>query len=193
MPIPSNISSDDLWRFNEVAPISDEKASLILPEQLAAERTTNAVPPQVTADMVARAKALEAPVPYRPTQAEMLRGRMLQLAELRCKSNLSIARYGALARKSRQQLYKEISARKLLAISIGRRITRVPDWQLAPAPLALTQSVLAQATHVDSWTIYRALSLPDDAFNGKPPVAAVTPAKVKDVAELICGRLGVYG
>jgi hypothetical protein len=118
---------------------------------------------------------------------------MVGLAELRRSSNLSIARYGALARKSRQQIYKEISARKLLAISIGRRITRVPDWQLTPAALALTQSVLRQAAEVDPWTIYLVLSRRDDAFGGKTPVAAVTPLKVKVAAELICGRLGIYG
>jgi hypothetical protein len=136
---------------------------------------------------------MEAPVPYRPTQVEMLRGRMLQLADLRCNSNLPIARYAALARKSRQQIYREISARKLLAISIGPRITRVPNWQLTPAALALTQSVLRQAADVDPWTIYWALSMPDDGFGGKSPVATVTPLKVKSAAELICARLGVYG
>jgi hypothetical protein len=70
---------------------------------------------------------MEAPFPYRPTTVQLLRARMQQLAELRRKTNLPIARYAALAHKSGQQLYKEISAHKLLALSVGRRLIRVPN------------------------------------------------------------------
>jgi len=47
----------------------------------------------------------------------MQRGWRLQLAVLKRKINLPAMRYAALAGKSRQQLYKEISARKLIAVS----------------------------------------------------------------------------
>jgi len=70
----------------------------------------------------------------------------------------------------------------------------VPDWQLVPAALALTQAVLAKAAdEVDPWTVYQALSMPDDGLGGKAPIAAVTPSKVRDVADLVCVRLGIVG
>ena len=162
-------------------------------DQLGTERTTNSAPHNPPADAVDRAKALEAPVPYRPTHVQLQRGRMLRRAELWSRTNIPIARYAALAGKSRQQLYREISARKLLALFNQPRDTHVPAWQLRPAALALTRAVLETATDVDSWTIYWALSAPDDAFDGRAAVATVTPSTVKRVAELVCARLGVYG
>ena len=190
----SGVSSGDLQRFSKVATINDEEGFLLVLEQLLAERLARHAARNVSPDIVALAQAMQAPVPHQPTKAGLQRGKMLQLAELRRKTNVSVARFAALAGKSRQQLYKEISARKLLALSVGPRLLRVPDWQLVPAALALTQAVLAKATdEVDPWTMYQALSTPDDGFGGKAPIAAVTPSKVRDVADLVCARLGIVG
>jgi hypothetical protein len=145
------------------------------------------------AEFLARGKAFELPVPYRPPAMQLRRGRLLLRDDFRSTSSVPIARYAALAGKSRQQLYREISARKLLALSMRPRDTRVPDWQLVPAALALTRTVLQQATDVDPWTIYWALSSRDEGFDGKTAVAAVRPLTVKAVADLVCGRLGVWG
>jgi hypothetical protein len=194
MTHPSGVSSGDLQRFSKVATINDEEGFLLVLEQLLAERLASHAARDVSPDIVALAQAMQAPVPHQPTEAELQHGKMLQLAELRRKTNVPVARFAALAGKSRQQLYKEISARKLLALSIGPRLLRVPDWQLVPAALALTQAVLAKtADNVDPWTVYQALSTPDDGFDGKTPVIAVTPSKVRDVADLVCARLGIVG
>ncbi len=194
MTHPAGVSSGDLRRFSKVATINDEDGFLLVLEQLLAERLASHAGHDVCTDIVALAQAMQAPVPHQPAEAELQCGKILQLAELRRTTNVPIARFAARAGKPRQQLYKKISARKLLALSVGSRLLRVPDWQLVPAALALTQAVLATvADKVDPWTVYQALSTPDDGFGGKAPVAAVTPSKVRDVADLVCARLGIVG
>lgn len=193
MTYPSSVSSDDLKRFSQVATINDEAGFLLVLDQLVAERRTNKPAHNLPLDVMARAKAFTALAPYRPAKAEMQRGRSLQLAELKRKTNVSVTRFAALAGKSRQRLHKEISARKLLALSTGPYVARVPDWQHMPAARALTRTVLHRATEVDPWTIYQALSAPDERFGGKAPVAAVTLRTVEDVADYVCGRLGIHG
>jgi hypothetical protein len=81
MTYPSSVSSDDLQRFSQVATIHNEKGFLIALEQLLAERTANSAACNLPPDVVARALAMEAPFPYRPTTVQLLRGRMQQLAE----------------------------------------------------------------------------------------------------------------
>lgn len=78
--------------------------------------------------------------------------------------NLPLAWFAQLARKSRQQIYKDLSAHP----------RRLPEWQLDPMRLRLTQQVLKQAADLDPWTLFHALSGPLEALAGRSPVEAVT-------------------
>lgn len=76
-------------------------------------------------------------------------------------------------------------------VSVGPRRQRLPDWQLDPSGLQLTRAVLAVAPEVDAWTVYRALSEPLDALDGRVPVEAVRPGNVGAVVDAVLGALGL--
>ena len=116
--------------------------------------------------------------------AEMLR-------EFEQPQNLPLADFVRLAHKSRQQIYKDIAARRLLALDVGRRGQRIPDWQLTPPGLQLTRAVLQASEVLDAWTVYRTLSQPCEALGGQSPVAIVSRGNVDATARVVLGLLGV--
>jgi hypothetical protein len=95
MTHPSGVSSGNLQRFSKVATINDEEGFLLVLEQLLAERLASHAARNVSPDIVALAQAMQAPVPHQPTAAQLQRGKVLQLAELRRKTNVPIARFAA--------------------------------------------------------------------------------------------------
>ena len=105
--------------------------------------------------------------------------------------NLPIPEFAKLADKSRQQIYKDILARRLLALNVGPRGQKLPDWQLDPVKQQLTQAVLEEVEGIDHWTIYRALSEPLEGLDGRSPVEAVTHRTIDEVAEVVFNVLGV--
>ncbi len=141
--------------------------------------------------MQQRAHEQAASEPWQPLASDVQRGRMVMLAEFNQPGNLPIQRFARLAGKSRQQIYKDIADRKLLAIDVGARGKRLPEWQLQDAPRALTQAVLRRAPMVDEWTLYGALSERGAVFPGAAAVARVTPASVEKTAARVLSALGV--
>ncbi|MEN9865460.1 MAG: hypothetical protein RL748_1050, partial [Pseudomonadota bacterium] len=102
-----------------------------------------------------------------------------------------LAQYAHLANKSRQQLYKDVAARRLLALSVGSRGLRIPDWQLAPDALELTRQLLAKAGTIDEWTLFHALSEPYEALQNQSPVVAVSKANLDQVLATVFNKLGL--
>ncbi len=198
LPTPP-ISADELDRFRQAVVIRDERRFRQLLDELVASKvgaeTARLATPEERADLLARLRARpEAqPVePWHPSATEAQQGRIAQLAEFNRPGNLPLTRYAALAAKSRQQIYKLIKAGKLLALSVGGRGIHIPDWQLAPAPLALTQAVLAGAPGLDAWTLYDALGMGSERFGGKAAVEAVTPASVERLTASVLDALGIH-
>lgn len=74
--------------------------------------------------------------------------------------NLSVVQFAKLAGKSRDQINREIKAGKLLALSVGNRGQRIPDWQLDPVKGRLVQAVLQQARGAIRGGFNRALCSP---------------------------------
>lgn len=70
--------------------------------------------------------------------------------------------------------------------------TRLPDWQLDPVRLKLTQEVLKVAGDADAWTVYHALSEPAGGLRGRSPVDAVTPGNLDEIVATVCNALGVH-
>ena len=93
--------------------------------------------------------------------------------------------------KSRQQVYKDIAAKRLLAISVGTRGQRIPDWQLDSHALELTQQVLKRAADVDEWTLFHALSEPLDSLNGKSPIKATNKSNMQKAVSAVLNTLGM--
>ncbi|MGH8347189.1 MAG: tyrosine-type recombinase/integrase [Pseudomonas sp.] len=120
-----------------------------------------------------------------PDQRERIR--LLEILE--APHNLPVAQYAKLSGKSRRWISYEIQAGNLLAISLGNRGQRVPDWQLNLTRRKLVQAVLREAKGVDPWQIYHALLRPQEALNGLTPIAAVTPENGPLVVQVTCANL----
>ena len=138
-----------------------------------------------------KAAALRADTRWAPAETDVQRGRAVLLEAFNQPHNLPIPDYAKLADKSRQQIYKDILARRLLALNVGARGQKLPDWQLDPVKQQLTQAVLQEVEGIDPWTIYRALSEPLEGLGGRSPVDAVTHGTIDDVAEAVFNVLGV--
>lgn len=138
-----------------------------------------------------KASALHADTRWAPKETEVQRGRTLLLENFNQPHNLPIPEFAKLADKSRQQIYKDILARRLLALNVGPRGQKLPDWQLDPVKQQLTQAVLQEVEGIDNWTIYGALSEPLEGLGGRSPVDAVTPDSIDKVSEAVFNVLGV--
>ena len=196
------IPPEELEAFREVATIRDDQRFLALLAQLVARQSRQGAsapagdgqtPQVVPVEVREQAERFRSATAHRPATPEFQQARKHLLNQFEEAGNLAPAAYAILARKSRQQVYKDVRARRLLAISVGKRGVRIPDWQLGDAALVLSQRVLAEAEDADPWTIYRALSTPDEALGGVAPVRAVQWSNLDAVAGLVCARLGVYG
>jgi hypothetical protein len=82
--------------------------------------------------------------------------------------------------------------RRHLALNVGPRGRKLPDWQLDPVKHRLTQAILQGAPGVDTWTLYRALSDPLEGLNGLSPVDAVTEDSIDAIAKVVFNVLGVH-
>lgn len=159
---------------------------------LPASLDVSMVPATTVRAMAEKASALRAQQRWTPGATDIQHGRALQLAAFAQAHLLPLRDFARLAGKSRQQVYKDIGARRLLALDVGRRGRKLPDWQLVPQGRALTEAVLERATSIDDWTLYRALSEPLEGLGGRSPVAAVTMDSVEEIAGVVCNVLGLH-
>jgi hypothetical protein len=139
-----------------------------------------------------KAAGLRAQTRWVPGETEVQRGRAILLEAFNQPHNLPLTDFARLANKSRQQVYRDIDARRLLALNVGRRGQKLPDWQLDPVKQALTKSVLQGAPDVDNWTLYRTLSEPLEGLGGRSPVEAVTLDSIDEVAGAVFNVLGLH-
>lgn len=91
-----------------------------------------------------------------PAISDIQRERHAMLAAYEAPTNLTVPEFARLAGKSREQVSREIKAGRLLAIGLGNRGLRVPDWQLDAVRLVQTQMILATAQ--GPWEAFWALS-----------------------------------
>jgi hypothetical protein len=146
----------------------------------------------VAQTLARKAAALRSNARWAPGETDIQRGRAALLEAFDQPHNLPLTEFARLADKSRQQIYKDIDSRRLLALNVGPRGQKLPDWQLEPVKQQLTQTVLQEAESIDNWTIYRALSEPLEALGGLSPVVAVSPALIDYVASAVLNVLGVH-
>lgn len=188
----------DVQRFANSIEIRDAKAfaaqlQAFFQERLAAAKLSmpNPAVDAASQPFVSKAAALRADTRWTPSETDIQRGRAMLLQTFKQPHNLSPADFAKLADKSRQQIYKDIAARKLLTLKVGPQRQRLPDWQLDPVKQQLTQAALEQLPGIDHWSLYRALSEPLEGLGGRSPVAAVTPETLQSVLEAVCNALGV--
>lgn len=198
-----NISAEDaVQRFAGTVEIRDARAFAAELQAFVQERV-EAVELPSSADapgspetleqaMTRKAAALRASTPWAPGDTDIQRGRAALLEAFEQPHNLPLPEFAKLAPKSRQQIYKDIEARRLLALNVGPRGQKLPDWQLDPVKQQLTQTVLQRAVDVDNWTLYRALSEPLEGLAGRSPVEAVTAETVEEIVRVVLNVLGIH-
>ncbi len=190
------VTPTEVRRFDKAVTVRDRGAFLfeldrLVREKVAAATSTALETPPLTRTLRRKAESLRAATSWAPTAADVQRGRAELLREFERPHNLPLADFVRLAHKSRQQVYKDIAARRLLALDIGRRGQRIPDWQLEAPGLQLTRTVLQAAEDVDAWTLYRALVEPAEALGSQSPVASVTRGNVDATVRVVLASLGV--
>lgn len=137
-----------------------------------------------------RLSAVALPEYARPMPSDVQRERMHLLEQFEAPHNLRVVDYAKLAGKSRRWISYEIQARNLLALRVGHRGLRIPDWQLDPLKRQLVQRVFRRTPlGVDAWQIYHALRQAHPLLGGSPPIEAVTAASLERVTGLVCTAL----
>lgn len=196
------VTADEVRRFADTVEIRDAEAFAAELEVFMQERlerlelpaSLEVVPARqvVEGALALKAAALRSPTRWTPGKTDIQRGRAAMLAAYDRPHNLPLPEFARLANKVRQQIYKDIDAGRLLALNVGPRGRKLPDWQLDPVKQRLTQAVLQQASGVDAWTLYRALSEPLEGLEGRSPVEAVTEDSIDAVAAAVLNVLGVH-
>lgn len=201
------VTARDVRRFADIADIRDTKAfaaelqafvhervqALQAPAQTPAHPASLAHHTQsLKQGLAKKAAALRADTRWAPDAADIQRGRALLLQAFDRAHNLPLVEFAKLAGKSRQQIYKDILARRLLALNVGPRGQKLPDWQLDTHKQQLTQAVLTHAPEIDNWTIYRALSEPLEGLGARSPVEVAAPGTVDKAARAALNVLGIH-
>lgn len=190
------VTPTEVRRFDKAVTVRDRGAFLfeldrLVREKVAAATNVAAEATPLTETLGRKAASLRAATSWSPMAADIQRGRAELLREFEQPHNLPLSDFVRLAHKSRQQIYKDITARRLLALDVGRRGQRIPDWQLEAPGLQLTRTVLQAAEDVDAWTVYRALAEPCEALGGQSPAASANRGNVDAVARVVLASLGV--
>ncbi|MGL6079889.1 integrase [Methyloversatilis discipulorum] len=193
------VTANEVLRFSDTVEIRDAQAFAAELEAFVQERLESVELPSsieievetVEQTLARKAAALRADIRWTPGETEIQRGRAAMLEAFEQSHNLPLPDFARLANKSRQQIYKDIDAQRLLALNVGRRGQRLPDWQLDPVKQRLTQAVLQGAPGLDPWTLYRALSEPLEGLDGRSPAEAVAADSVDAVAKAVFNVLGV--
>jgi integrase len=106
--------------------------------------------------------------------SDIQRERMALVDVFEAPHNLPVAEYAKMAGKSRRWISYEIKAGNLLALNLGNRGQRVPDWHLDPVKHALIQAVLKLTRGADPWQIYHALLQPRATLRGRSALDSVS-------------------
>ncbi len=168
---------------------SDEQPDSTLP---APEARDVLLSPALTAAAIRLPAVAAQQTPPEPASSELSPIQLERAAMLEAyedPQNLPVITFAKLAGKSRDQVNRDIKARRLLTIAMGNRGQRIPDWQLDGLRHQLTVAVLKYATDADEWAIYRALSQPNEQLGGRLPIDAVTPGSLIKFSRMICATL----
>jgi hypothetical protein len=132
---------------------------------------------------------IRAEKPRKPHVSDIQRERAEMLATFEASSNLPLLVFARLAGKSRDQINRDIKARRLLSLSLGNRGQRIPDWQLDPLRHKLVLEVLMRSPDVDAWRCYGVLCKPHERLKGRSPIDVLTLENFAVTARIVCSAL----
>ena len=124
-----------------------------------------------------------------PQVSDIQRQRAEMLATYEASSNLPLLVFAKLAGKPRDQINRDIKARRLLSLSLGNRGQRIPDWQLDPLRHKLVLTVLTQSPDVDAWGLYGVLFKPHEQLKGRSPIDVLIPDNFDEITRIVCSAL----
>jgi hypothetical protein len=133
-----------------------------------------------------RLSALDAP---KPPVSEEQRRRFEQLDTFDLPHNLPVATFAKMAGKSLRTLNYQIATGHYLALGLGNRGKRIPDWHLDPQKHSLIEAVLKLMKGADHWQIYHALSCPDPKLNNVSPLELAASGDLPTVVMAVCQSL----
>ena len=113
--------------------------------------------------------------------SDIQRQRMELVDVFEAPHNLPVAEYAKMVGKSRRWISYEIKAGNLLALNLGNRGQRVPDWHLDPVKHALIQAVLKLTRGADPWQIYNALLQPRAKLRGGSALESVSATNLDKI------------
>ena len=128
--------------------------------------------------------------PHKSHVSDIQRERAEMLAIYEAASNLPLLGFAKLAGKSRDQINRDIKARRLLSLSLGNRGQRIPDWQLDSLRHKLVLAALARFPDVDAWRLYRTVCEPHERLKGRSPIDVLTPENFDVTVRIVCSALG---
>ncbi len=167
-------SSSLTIRLEGVSQLSLGLQSLPLsPVRSAMKPEMNSMPTESSKALADRVGASEASTVRLVTDIQRTRAEMLEIYE--AATNLPLLSFARLAGKSRDQINRDIKARRLLSLSLGNRGQRIPDWQLDPLKHKLVLAIFKSLPQLEAWDVYRLLSEPHDRLRGCTPVDIVQP------------------
>ena len=117
--------------------------------------------------------------------SDIQRQRMELVDVFEAPHNLPVAEYAKMAGKSRRWISYEIKAGNLLALNLGNRGQRVPDWHLDPVKHALIQAVLKLTRGADPWQIYNALLQPRAKLRGGSALESVSATNLDKIIMVV--------
>jgi hypothetical protein len=127
---------------------------------------------------------------WKPSGADLQRGRTAMLRAFSHPHNLPLIQFSRQANKSRHTIVRDVAARRLLALKVGARGLRIPDWQLDATCLKLTRTLMASAPEIDGWTWVSALTTVRDKWDGKTALEVVRPSNLNKTALTVLRALG---
>lgn len=137
---------------------------------------------------VQRLSAVTGPkAPSNPSKAHLERINLIEMYE--SPHNIKVIDFAKLVGKSRRMVSYDICDGKVLALSMGNRGLRVPDWHLDPLKNGLIASILQKSRGIDAWTVYLALVKPLLAFSGHSAIEAVTPRNLDAIKAAVTAEL----
>ncbi|HGW5375690.1 TPA: tyrosine-type recombinase/integrase [Pseudomonas aeruginosa] len=162
--------------------------------QLAAMPTLLVTPSANAAPLVS-ASAHRLPAVPQPRTAwgepmsDVQRQRMELVDLFEAPHNLPVAEYAKMAGKSRRWISYEVKAGNLLALNLGNRGQRVPDWHLDPAKHALIQALLKINRSAEPWSIYHALTAPCPGLRKRSAIESVTFDNLNKLIDLVSSTI----
>jgi integrase len=186
MPLIVHVGGIAVVQSEQAMTVSADK-NVVSPIQLVAQ-SGNTVP--LISAPVQRLPAVPLPrSAAQPVDSDIQRERMELFDLFDAPHNLPVVAFAKMAGKSRRWINYEIKAGNLLALNVGNRGQRVPDWHLDPLKHALIQAVLKLNRDADPWRIYHVLLQPHRMLRHRSAIDTVTADNLDKVIMVISRAL----